>query len=156
MKDCAFEDSLALAETACANHIHKTTGMTVCVATNDKGLLDCGVFDIGFPQTGERAIFKAEGYHFRAKLDVVSRKREDVQRAVMRLLKSFPINADTNAADQLRETSNVVVFRLAPQTQFLSEIATVDVQQAKDSRTVRCWGCTALFDVVFIAKRTES
>ena len=152
MKPCTFDESLALAEIACAQHIHKTTGMTVCVGTNDGGLADCAVFDIGYLQTGEHAAFQASAYHFRAKLDIYRRSRTDVQLAIMQLLRSFPINADVNAMGDLRENSNVIVFRLAPQTQGVSETTTADVQQKKDQRTIRCFTATALFDVVFRAR----
>ena len=152
MKPCTFDESLETAETACAQHIHKTTGMTVCVATNDKGLTDCTVFDIGYLQTGEHATYKAKAYHFTAKLDIYRRNRRDVQRAIMRLLATFPINADVNAMDDLRENSNVIVFRLSPQTQGVSEITTVDMQQTKDAKPIRCFTATALFDVVFRAR----
>jgi len=152
MKPCTFDESLMLAEIACAQHVHKTTGMTVCVGTNDDGRTDCAVFDIGYLQTGEHATFKASAYHFRAKLDIYRRARRDVQLAIMQLLKTFPINADVNAMDDLRENSNVINFRLSPQTQGVSEITTVDVQQKKDQRTIRCFTATALFDVVFRAR----
>ena len=152
MKPCTFDESLELAETACAQHIVKTTGMTVCVATNDKGLTDCAVFDIGYLQTGEHATFKASAYHFRAKLNIYRRNRREVQRAIMRILATFPINADVNALDNLRENSNVINFRLSPQTQGVSEITTADVQQTKDAKAVRCFTATVLFDVVFRAR----
>ena len=57
MKPCIFDDALSEAETACAQHIYQTTGMTVCVATNDRGLTDCAVFDIGHLQTGEHVTY---------------------------------------------------------------------------------------------------
>lgn len=152
MKPCTFEESLESAETACAQHIYKTTGMTVCVATNDKGLTDCTVFDIGYLQTGEHATYQAKAYHFTAKLDIYRRARRDVQRAIMRLLATFPINADVNAMNELRENSNVINFRISPQTQGVSEITTVDMQQTKDAKTVRCFTATVLFDVVFRAR----
>lgn len=152
MKPCTFEDSLAVAETACANHIFKTTGMTVCVAVNDQGRTDCCVFDIGYLQTGEHATYQAKAYHFRAKLDIYRRNRQDVQKAIMRILATFPINADVNEMDELRESSNVIVFRLSPQTQGVSEITTTDVQQVKDARAIRCFTATVLFDVVFRAR----
>lgn len=149
MKTCTYEESLGCAELACAQHINATTGMTVCVGTNDEGRTDCAVFDIGYLQTGEHATFQAHALHFRAKLDIYRRSREEVQRAIMRILQTFPINADVNAMDDLRENSNVLVFRLSPQTQGVSEITTVDMQQKKDQRTIRCFTATALFDVVF-------
>ena len=152
MKPCTYEDALAVAEAACANHIFKTTDMTVCVAVNDKGRTDCAVFDIGYLQTGEHATYQAKAYHFRAKLDIYRRNRRDVQQAIMRILETFPINADVNAMDELRENSNVIVFRLAPQTQGVGEITTTDVQQVKDAKTIRCFTATVLFDVVFRAR----
>ena len=152
MKPCTFDESLMLAEIACAQHVHKTTGMTVCVGTNKDGRTDCAVFDIGYLQTGEHATFKASAYHFRAKLDIYRRARKDVQLAIMRLLQSFPINADVNAMDDLRENSNVINFRLSPQTQGISEITTCNVQQVKDAKPIPCFTATALFDVVFRAR----
>lgn len=152
MKPCIFDDALSEAETACAQHIYQTTGMTVCVATNDRGLTDCAVFDIGHLQTGEHATYQASAYHFRAKLDIYRRNRREVQQAIMRILATFPINADVNAMADLRENSNVIVFRLSPQTQGVGEITTTDVQQVKDAKTIRCFTATVLFDVVFRAR----
>ena len=152
MKPCTYEDALAVAEAACANHIFKTTDMTVCVAVNDQGRTDCAVFDIGYLQTGEHATYQAKAYHFRAKLDIYRRNRKEVQKAIMRILETFPINADVNAMDELRENSNIIVFRLAPQTQGVSEITTTDVQQVKDAKPIRCFTATVLFDVVFRAR----
>ena len=152
MKRCEFEDAMGAAEIACAQHIVRQTAMTVCVGSNDRGLTDCAVFDIGYLQTGEHATFQASAYHFRAKLDIYRRDRKEVQRAIMRLLASFPINADVNAMDELRENSNVINFRIAPVTQGVSEATTVDIQQVKDTKPIRCWTATALFDVVFRAR----
>ena len=149
MKPCEFEDSLGLAEYACAQHIHVRTGMMVCIATNDRGAPDCAVFDIGYLQTGEFAAFPSSAFHFRAKLDIYRRSRPDLQKAIMCLLASFPINADQNADAELRENSNVIVFRVAPQTQGISEISTVDIQPTKDAKAIRCWCATVQFDVVF-------
>ena len=152
MKPCTFEDALSEAEIACVEHIRKTIEMTVCVAVNDRGLTDCAVFDIGHLQTGEQATYQASVYHFRAKLDICRRNRREVQKAIMRILATFPINADVNAMDELRENSNVIVFRLSPQTQGIGEITTVDMQQVKDAKTIRCSTATVLFDVVFRAR----
>lgn len=151
MKPCTFDESLTLAEVACAQHINKVTGMTVRVAVN-KGDPDCAVFDIGYLATGEHMTYSASAYHFRAKLDIYRRTRDEVQRAIMRLLDSFPINADTNADADLRENSNVITFRMSPQTQGISETTTCDVQQVKDAKPIPCWTATALFDVVFRAR----
>ena len=151
MKECTYEESLSMAEVACAKHIVNKTGMTVCVGTNDKGLTDCAVFDIGYLYTGEHATYQARAFHFRAKLDIYRRIRKDVQVAVMNILRHFPINADMNADADLRQSSNVIVFRIAPQTQGIGEITTVDMQQVKDKRPVRCFTCTVQFDVVFRA-----
>ena len=152
MKPCEFDDSLALAEAACAQFLHKTTGMTIRVAVNGKGDPDCAVFDIGYLYTGEHTLFQAHAYHFRAKLDIYRRSREEVQKAIMRLLHSFPVNADTNADSELRESANVKVFRIAPQTQAVSEIVTADVQPVKDAKPIPCWTSTVQFDVVFKAR----
>ena len=109
------------------------------------------MFDIGYLYTGEHATYQARAFHFRAKLDICRRVRKDVQVAVMNILRHFPINADMNADADLRQSSNVIVFRIAPQTQGIGEITTVDMQQVKDKRPVRCFSCTVQFDVVFRA-----
>ena len=152
MKNCTFEESLGLAEIACANHIFKTTGFKVRIAVN-RGDPDCAVFDIGYLCTGEHTVFQAQAYHFRAKLDIYNRSREEVQRSIMTLLRSFPVNADINSSSELREEGNVVLLRVAPQTQAISEITTTDVQQIKDAKPILCFTATVLFDVVFHAPR---
>ena len=152
MKPCIFDEALTNAEIACAQHIFKTAGMTVRVAVNATGDPDCAVFDIGYLSTGEHTTFPASGYHFHSKLDIYRRTRQEVQQAIMRILRSFPINADTNATNELRENSNVLVFRIAPQPQAVSEITTCDIHALKDIRPVSCWTATIQFDTVFQAR----
>lgn len=151
MKPCTYIESLSKAETACAEYIHRITGENVHIAENP-GLTDCAVFDIGCLQTGEHATFKAPAYHFRAKLDIYRRSRQNLQVAAMRILESFPINADCNEADALRSGSNVHVFRLAPQPQGLSEATTASIVPIGRAEQVKCWTVTLLFDVVFQAR----
>ena len=151
MKKCDFQNSLTEAEIACAEHLRRLTGNVIHIGENP-GFTDCAVFDIGYLQTGDHATFKASGYHFRAKLDLYRTNRLDLQRAAMRILESFPINADINADADLRENSNVVVFRLSPQTQGLSEATTSYITPQGRTNQVKCWTVTLLFDVVFLAR----
>ena len=151
MIECDFQDSMTVAEKACKEHVAKFIGMKVYRDSNP-GDPDCGVFNIGYLQTGEHAMYRAEAYHFRAQLELFRRDRTELQRQIMRLLESFPVNADTNVQAEIRDTSNVQVFRIAPETRAVGEVVRTDLNTEKDGQPIITFTCTILFDVVFRAR----
>ena len=152
MKPCTFEDALSEAETACAEHIYQTTGMTVCVATNDRGLTDCAVFDIGRLDSGEVAAFPSNAWHFRASVDLYNRDRAALQRWIMLILEGMHIGRNWFSGHHLREDSNVTNFQVAPEANAVSEIKTTNVSTSTNAQPVPTYTASVEFDVVFISK----
>lgn len=148
MKECDYQDAMTVAEKACQEHLAKFLDMKVWRDANP-GNPDCGVFNIGYLYTGEHTLFRANALHFRAQLDLFCRDRTKLQQFIMRILESFPINADTNATDALRERSNVHVFRVAPETRAVGEVTRTDIQMEKDGQPIITFTCAITFDVVF-------
>lgn len=154
MRPCNFENALTEAEIACRAAVERVGDVRVYRATNP-GEPDCDVFDIGHIATGDMAAFPATCYHWRAQLDLYRRDRTALQQALMRLLAAFPVNDDNRQEDDLRENSNVLALRIAPETNAVSAVSTTAVETGKDERTVPCWTASVLFDVVFSARRDE-
>ena len=91
-------------------------------------------------------------YCYRAQLDLYRRDRTALQRDIMRILQALPIGADNNSEAELRETSNVLNFRVAPEPNAVTSITTTDVSPDKDAKQIPCWTATVVFDVVFVAR----
>ena len=151
MTECSPLEALTEAETACANKLKSIIDSKTFISRNP-GLMDCNVFDIGHLQTGELTLFPSRTYHFRAFLDVYRRDRTALQQSIMRLLLSLPIGADYGKDDDLRESSNVVVFRIAPYSAAISDISVVDVETSNNNTKARAYVATVQFDVVFVAR----
>ena len=152
MKECDELDALTVAELSCRECLaRKLEGMKVYRFRNP-GDPDCAVFDIGYLQTGDLTVNDAQSYHFRAHLDLYNRDHDKLQRDIMRLLLTLPVNADIRTGDEVREESNVIVFRIAPETQAVGEIVQADVQPAKDGNPIMCYTAAVKFDVVFAAR----
>jgi len=152
MKECDFADALTEAEKACALCCKGMfDGVKTYRATNP-GDPDCNVFDIGYLATGECATFDATAYHWRGQLDLYRRDRTALQRDIMRILAALPVNADNRAEADLRETSNVLQFRVAPETKGVSEIVTANVNPDKDAKPIPTYTASVTFDIVFQAR----
>lgn len=151
MKECNFEDSLEAAEIACKQHLERKLGFKIMRSVG-VGLPDEAVFDIGHLQTGEQMSYPAGAFHWRAQLDIYRRDRPELQRCIMRVIQSFPINRDMNADDELRETSNVELFRIALETNAVGTITRTDVTPPKATNSTQTNVVTILFDVVFRAR----
>lgn len=148
----SFETSLEEAERACFDELVRVlklrTGVNAYIGISD-GNPDCMVFDIGYIQTGEMTAFPASNYHFRASAEFYSRNRTTLQRTLMRLLEAMPIGHEFSPDSVLADT-NVVNFRIAPETNAVGQITTTAVQMGKDGKTVPTFTATVLFDVVFL------
>jgi len=152
MQECDFQDAMTVAEKACAGCVAQLFDRVKTYRATNPGDPDCNVFDIGHLHIGENTTFASAAYCFRAQLDLYRRDRTALQRDIMKILAALPIGADNNAEADLRQTSNVIVFRVAPETNAVGSIATADVSQDKDAKSVPCWTATVLFDVVFQAR----
>ena len=152
MKECDFADALTLAEKACAGSVAQLFDRVKTYRATNPGDPDCQVFDIGHLHLGENTTFASHAYCFRAQLDLYRRDRTMLQKDLMRILQALPIGADNNAEAELRETSNVLTFRVAPETSAVGGITTADVSTDKDAKPIPCWTATVTFDVVFQAR----
>lgn len=151
MKECEGVDALTNAEKACREVLQRLIGGKV-YRFHNPGDPDCAVFDIGYMQTGDLAMCDSKSYHWRATLDIYRRDHDELQREIMRLLLALPVNADIRREDDLRENSNVIVFRVAPEAQNVGQIVVADVQTVKDGKPIPCYTCPIRFDVVFAAR----
>lgn len=152
MRECDFIDALTEAEKACAECVSRLFGGRRTYRATNPGDPDCNVFDIGHLQAGEGATFRPRCYHFRAHLDLYRRDRTALQRDLMRMLDALPIGADNDEEATLREASNVLTFRIAPETGAVPDVTAEDVAQGKDARPVPCWAASVSMDVVFMAR----
>lgn len=152
----SFDMALTEAEAACSAFLNDMLELKAGVNSHvgvrrDRSAVDCMVFDIGSMLTGDVASFRARNYHWRATADFYDRKRENLQRTVMRLLERFPVAPQFEAEHPLLADTNVVHFRIAPESNAVSAISTVEMEVAKGSPKVAVYSCTVLFDVVFNA-----
>lgn len=152
MKECVFEDAMTEAEKACAGSVAQLFDRVKTYRGTNPGDPDCQVFDIGHLHIGENTTFNSAAYCYRAQLDLYRRDRTALQRDIMRILQALPIGADNNAEAELRETSNVLNFRVAPEPNAVTSITTTDVSPDKDAKQIPCWTATVVFDVVFVAR----
>ncbi len=150
MLECDYIDSLTYAEKACATRLADFLGVKVWRDANPCES-DCAVFNIGYLRTGELCTFNTEAFHFRASLDLFNRDRTLLQRQIMRLLGAFPINADLRTDDPLREGSNVLVFRVAPESNSVGIISRFDLKSDTNAAPLMTYTACVQFDVVFRA-----
>lgn len=123
-------------------------GIDAFIGTNG-GKVECIVFDIGYPQTGETQGFVAKNFHFRGKVDLYSRNRETIQRWIMRTLLSMPIGPTQSASNELDVDTTVQRFRIAPETRAVTEITTTELKNAPNVAGVNVFTASIDFDIVF-------
>lgn len=151
MKPQDYESSLSQAETACFMRVAAILGLkpgqdaTIAISN---GLPDAAVFDIGTFGIGDTNTFPATAIHFRATLDLYNRDRATLQRWIMQLVRSFPVNGSYNADDDVLEVANVLHFRISPDGGAVSAITPTTVQSS-NSGEVPTWTCKVQMDVVF-------
>lgn len=151
MKECAFHETLTMAENACANAIKNRLPEDLPMFRfENPGRTDCAVFDIGSPRTGDLFAVKAKSLHYRGKLTLYRRDHDHLQQTIMSLVETFPVNADFSADHELRETSNVELLRIAPESGCISEIMRETV--ATHAGEVATCSVTIAFDVVFAVR----
>ena len=153
MRKCEFEDALTEAEKACRRYVARLIGERVKVYRfANPGETECAVFDIGNFYQGDLGLARAKSYHWRAALDIYHRDHDELQRLAMRLIGALPVSEDNAALEDLRAESNVLVFRLAPESNAVSAIETANVEPARGGASVPCYTLRVLFDVVFAAR----
>ncbi len=152
MKVYDFERSMAQAEEACLRRVANLFGLapgrdaTVGISN---GLPDAVVFDIGQIQLGETSTFNTNAVCFSATLTLFNRDRAMLQRWLMRLIGSLPINDDYRPDDTVRGDSNIAHFRINPSSGAISRITATNVQSS-NSGDVPTWTCEVQMDVVFL------
>ena len=153
-----FEEALFSAERDCFDKVCEILGLTegrnAFLSTN-AGALDCVVFDIGYPETGDMMAFPSDVFHWRGQLDIYNRSRRQIQRWLMRLIAAMPIGTTQATREQMRDGSNVQNFRIMPTTNSITEIATTSLKFGAGDKGVEVYTSTIIFDIVFIAGSRE-
>ena len=153
MTETTFDESLTTAELSCfamlCTRLGLDAGANAFVSVRGENAADCIVFDIGYVQTGDTLAFDAEQFHFRASADIYGRSRAEVQKWIMRLVRAFPVGAQYQPDSPLREDSNVLEFRIAPETKAIGPVLTQEIQTKAGGAKIPVFCATVLFDVVF-------
>ena len=155
-EECAANfEALSDAERQCLDRIAGVLGLRVGVTAFiglHPGLSDCAVWDIGYLYTGEQTSFPANQWHFRGKLELYCRSRQQMQRWITALMLSFPITP-FNGRDRMAPGEGpVITLRVAPENGGIGEIATQTVKQNDKDPGRETFYCPANFDVVFTTK----
>ena len=153
-----FEDALFQAERDCFDKFNEILGLREGVnsfISTNKGVLDCAVFDIGYPETGEMMGFPSDCFHWRGQADLYNRDRRQIQRWLMRLVGAMPIGTVQATNERMREGSNVYCFRIMPITNGISEIVTTTLKCGAGDKGVEVFTSTVIFDIVFNAGSRE-
>ena len=149
-----FTRSLDEAEGACVAFLAEALCMRPGVdlfRSVNPGVADGGVFDIGYPQTGDLNTFRAPVYHFRAQLDLVSRDRRLLQARLMAILAALPVSSRHAPGSPLRADTNVETLRVAPEAGAVGEITTAKIAVEEGRREIPVFTSSVRFDVVFLA-----
>lgn len=153
MKECDICDALTNAEKACRLAIVRAFGYEVNVYRfANPGETDCAVFDIGYSYTGDLNVCRAESLHWRGTLELFNREHDALQRMVMRLIDAFPVNDTLHADDDAREESNVLLLRIAPESNAVGSIGVEEVSPKNGGAPVQTYTCKVAFDVVFAVR----
>lgn len=151
-------DALADAERTCFDRIVEALGLRPGVDAAiglQPGLADCAVWDIGYLYTGDQAGFAADTFHFRGRLELYSRTRQQVQRWITALLFAFPAGSVQARPGEPPPGGNVLVLRIAPENGAIGEISTIAVKQTEKDAGRETFYCAANFDVVFTIRAKE-
>lgn len=151
MKVYDYERAMTQAEAACnlrvAHLLGLSPGKDATIGISN-GYPDAAVFDIGQMQIGETNTFNAGAVCFSATLTLYNRDRSMLQRWLMRLVGSLPVNADYRPDDAVREDANVLHFRITPSGGAISRITPTTVQSS-NSGDVPTWTAEVQMDAVY-------
>jgi len=148
------ELALTEAEATCHAKICEVLGLQSgvdCFISTNPGKVECAVFDVGFPWTGDVMGWKSNVYHWRGQLDLYSRNRRTVQVWIMRLLMAMPIGPTQSQSNELDATTNVRTFRIAPEANAITEIKTTELKDAANVKGVEVFTASVNFDIIFRA-----
>lgn len=153
-----FEEALFQAERDCFDKLNEILGLREGVnsfISTNKGVTDCVVFDIGYPESGEVLGFPSDCFHWHGQADLYSRDRRQIQRWLMRMVAAMPIGTTQGTKEKMREGSSVYCFRIMPITNGISEITTTSLKFAAGDKGVEVFTSTVIFDIVFNAGSRE-
>ncbi len=149
-----FEASLGEAEDACFNALCRIldlrAGVTAFIGAND-GRPDCAVFDIGAIQTGDMTTYRAGRFHFRGQADLYNRNRRTLQSWLMRIVAGLPVQRHGGTESFLRRDTNVIQFRVVPETTAISGVTSADIETATAGKKIPTYTATAPPEIVFKA-----
>lgn len=148
----SIDTALTEAEQTCHRRLCEILGLTdgvdAFISVNG-GKVECAVFDIGSPWTGDVMAFPSNTFHFRAQCDLYSRNRKTIQKWIMRILYSMPIAPTQSQSNDLDPNSNVSIFRVVPDSSAVSPITTTELKYAAQEKGITAFTATVMFDVVF-------
>lgn len=153
------EAALEEAEQICARRLCEILGLKFSVdffISTNGGRVDCAVFDIGTPWTGDVMAFPATKFHWRGVVDLYSRDRRMIQKWIMRTILAMPIAPTQSQTDDLRGDTNVSVFRIPPEPNSIAEITTVELRSGANEKGIDVFTSSIKFDIIFdVGKRTR-
>ena len=150
----SWEDAMWQAEDACALKLAEVMGLKpkndIFTGIKSDNAVDCAVFDIGKPETGDQFGYVADHFHFRGQVDLYSRDRRQIMKWVMRIFGSMPMHT-CQATEAKLPNSNVECFRVQPVNNCMNVITTVEIPVGKiaDNRKVEVFTTSVFFDIVF-------
>lgn len=156
VKPTSWDDSMIEAEDACARKLAEVMGLIAGLefftGIKSDSAVDCAVFDIGKPESGDRFGFVADHFHFRGQVDLYNRDRRQIMRWIMRIFGSMPMQTSQATACKLPNT-NVECFRVQPLNNSMNVITTVEIPVGKiaDLKKVEVFTTSVFFDIVFFA-----
>lgn len=148
------ELALFEAEETCHKRLCDILGLTSgvdCFISTNPGKVECAVFDIGRAWTADMMGWKGETFHWRGQVDLYSRNRRTIQVWLMRMVLAMPIGPQQAQANDLDGRSNVRNFRIAPESDSVSEITTTELKDAANVKGVEVFTASVKFDIIFRA-----
>lgn len=152
-----FENCIWEAEDACLRFICEKLGLTYgktgFAGIKSDNAVECGVFDIGRPYTGDMMAFPSSCYHYRSTLELNSRDRRQILKWQARLLNALPCQTTNATGAKMPENCNVEQFRIAVVNDAFTPIITVNLPVGSmiEEKTVEVFTSTVQFDTILNA-----
>ena len=148
-----YEEAMTQAETACAERLAQILDLKIAddftIGISD-GQANGAVFDIGKINLAEMTTFNSPTHCFRASLNLYHRDRAKLQKWIMRLIHTLPVNHAYHLDDPLREDTNVAQLRIVPDSSSIGKVTPTQVTPKNGGAPVPTWTCEIGFDVVFV------
>ena len=151
-----WDDAMSEAEDACWRKLNEVLGLVGGVNSftgiKSDNAVECAVFDIGKPESGEQFGFVSDKFHFRGQVDFYHRDRKELMRWIMRTIGLLPCQT-RQATDAKIPNSNVYCFRIQPLSNCANVITTVEIPVGRisDGKKVEVFTTSIFFDIVFFA-----